>query len=683
MADLQSLQEEFPDMTQSVLGDILKSYSNDKKKAAQALRGIDEDVQMEKEKKIKELQSIFPKFQREDIISQLESTNWDVECAIPPLIIKMEAMQAFEQRSQDNQQRKVQEKKQSELQAMKQAAYLLEMFRASIPIETIQQILDENDGDIEETTTQLLSLIAQQEEEKQKKEKEESRMKKEQAQKMRDLKFQALREKFLDLSAQEITAALDANEWDIKKALNFLLKISMEKKRQSLKVAFHDVSDENVESVLRNNNYDTVKAADEITQMRENSKQEKTKEGSPPVSIKVQQPSFLETSLALGQQIEDEIAKSHIAQQKREKEDAEAIFKNDLEHIIATQARHGCSPGVAPPLPKQIDEMLGKGKPVQEKDEEEQQPSNNAEEKSRLEISSSVHVSAPIQGEDSKLQVVLNATPSVVDVGSVVTIKWEVLSGSSTNYDWIGYYSIDQPNRSYITYEWRGNEEHTGTVSFTVKNYGDFEFRYFPTNSSYQHAAISNRVHVGPEFELSATYKKETNKFVGKWAQKSGNSYPSAWVGLYEKSQTNSKQYLAWEYAYGKPNNEILFDSPVKPGEYEMRFFPYSYVDIVRSNCLRVEGEDTLVATPTATGVSVKTHIVSVNPAYETAWIGVYFTSETDNRQWRRYKYISERNQEVEFRGPRTTGEYEVRLFANKTYDLVKKSNVFNIAGSK
>lgn len=99
--------------------------------------------------------------------------------------------------------------------------HLMEVFK-EIPKEKVQQVLDENEGDIEETTTQLLALVhkqelertenarkqqllqqqkqqqllRQQEEEKKKKQEEENRLK--------DVKIQALKEKFIDLSESEV-----------------------------------------------------------------------------------------------------------------------------------------------------------------------------------------------------------------------------------------------------------------------------------------------------------------------------------------------------------------------------------------------------------------------------------------------------------------------------------------------
>jgi hypothetical protein len=320
---------------------------------------------------------------------------------------------------------------------------------------------------------------------------------------------------------------------------------------------------------------------------------------------------------------------------------------------------------MAPPLPKQIDELLGKPKPIEEKDIPV--PIVPAQEEK-------VHEDKPQDG--SKFSVTL-AAPEIVDIGNTFFVNWEMSVGESTGYDWIGLFPVDQPNKQYITYQWRGKTDTTnGKVAFTAPSqYGVYEFRYFVANS-YQHVAISNRVRIGPKVELTARLDEASKKFVVSWRQDSGNKYSRAWIGLYEKSQTVNKNFITWEYA---TTPEISFVAPVKPREYEFRFFTNSYEDVARSNTVRIEGEDRISASIADGIITVKPHIVSVDPYYDAVWMGIFFTSEADNRQWRRYKYVAERETDVVFKAPNTPGEYEVRLFAAKTYEPIVKSNSFQI----
>eukprot|EP01114_Cavostelium_apophysatum_P001306 TRINITY_DN1110_c0_g1_i1.p1 TRINITY_DN1110_c0_g1~~TRINITY_DN1110_c0_g1_i1.p1 ORF type:complete len:387 (-),score=121.85 TRINITY_DN1110_c0_g1_i1:186-1346(-) len=374
--------------------------------------------------------------------------------------------------------------------------------------------------------------------------------------------------------------------------------------------------------------------------------------------------------------IEQEIAASHRdilkEEERKRKEQIESVnnvFRNKLEDIIEKQARDNSLPGMMPPpLPKQIDAILGKNRPV-------------VDEPVALPVSSQERPSNDGKGDmrsDSKPLVTLTVQQSVVDVGNPIVVDWEITSGVSSAWDWIGLFPVDQPNKQYVTYQWSGKQLMKGSLTFTAPNvYGEYEFRYFP-NGYYEHAAMSKRIKVGPQIEVAGALHKETNKIAVRWSQLTGNLYSRSWIGLYEKSETDNKNYIHFEYA-GKPNSQIMFDAPFKPKEYEFRFFTNSYVDVARSNTVRIEGEDSMTATYAEGVVTVRLDVVTIDPSSESGWLGVYFTKEKDNRQWRRYKYFSSRVGEFQFKAPRTAGEYEVRMFANKTYDMILKSNAFVI----
>ncbi len=170
-----------------------------------------------------------------------------------------------EQKDQDSRKKKEEEeRKRGEENKRKAHSNLLEIFN-TIPKEKVQELLGENEGDIEETTNQLLTLVAKQENEKEsaknnngnnksnknnsnnnskgedlirQRREEEERLQKEQEKRLRELKIQALTEKFEDLTEVQVIKALDATSWDIKKALQELFTISGVKKKDHLLILF-------------------------------------------------------------------------------------------------------------------------------------------------------------------------------------------------------------------------------------------------------------------------------------------------------------------------------------------------------------------------------------------------------------------------------------------------------------
>ena len=158
------------------------------------------------------------------------------------------------------------------------------------------------------------------------------------------------------------------------------------------------------------------------------------------------------------------------------------------------------------------------------------------------------------------------------------------------------------------------------------------------------------------------------------WSAQVSNEYSSAWIGIYESSQTNHKNYITWEYA---KSSEIILPAPIKPGNYELRYFPYSYTHVATSNQVVIEGADTISVQMKENSVVAKVSIVTKDPYYDSVWIGMYEAKEENQRKLKRYKYISDRECEVEFTIPEKGVEYEFRLFADKKYDVILKSEPF------
>jgi hypothetical protein len=83
-----------------MLGDVLKTYNNDERGASEALKGISKQLETEQDKKIKELQEMFPKLRKKTIQKTLQANQWDVEAAVLPLFNELEKIKEAERRKQ-------------------------------------------------------------------------------------------------------------------------------------------------------------------------------------------------------------------------------------------------------------------------------------------------------------------------------------------------------------------------------------------------------------------------------------------------------------------------------------------------------------------------------------------------------------------------------------------------------
>lgn len=661
--NIDSLQKEFPDLSQSMLGDVLSTCQNDKKQATKALRQINEDIKREHDGKIREAQESFPNLPREIIEATLREAQWNIENALVPLLEKVEEYEKQRKIAQQEAVRRQQEIE-KENKTKKKLEELHQVFK-NIPMEVVQQTLDENDGDMEETANQLFEIVAKYEEKKEDKKAKELARRQEEERKLRELQIQTLSDRF-ELSEQEVVPIMEKTQWNIKMAVNELSRVSLEKKRKAIRTQFPALTTQEIDAALDINKGNVANALKQLHSQKTESEKKVVK------VVKVA-PTSLED---LEQQIENEITASQMvvkremeAVRKASDEAAKAQFKSQLENIIATQARKECGPGIAPPLPRQIDAMLKKERPIVE-----------VEESPKLAVATESQVEDTKIPDDSPVSLVLST--KVVDIGQPIAVEWEVRSGDTTSYDWIGMYPLKSPtlNKHYLTYQYKGKGDKKGSVTFYAPQYyGEYEFRYF-LNGSYESVARSEKLKVGPQIQLEAT--RQQQKIAVKWSKTSGNEYSRAWIGLYLKSEANNKQYITWEYA-NKPNTEVLFDSPIKPDEYEFRFFTNSYEDVARSNTIHIEGKDTLVVTVADGMVNVKVNIVTVDPYQASAWVGLYFKEEKDHRQWRRYRYFKEHKTEIQFKAPATVGIYEARLFANGTYEPLLRSEPFQLEGRK
>lgn len=93
----------------------------------------------------------------------------------------------------------------------------------------------------------------------------------------------------------------------------------------------------------------------------------------------------------------------------------------------------------------------------------------------------------------------LKASPELLDIGHPITVEWETEDEPTTS-DWIGLYAVGNDNQSYITWNWIRSSK-KGSITFTPTQFGNLEFRYFASTSSffsrqYSIKAVSNPVQI-------------------------------------------------------------------------------------------------------------------------------------------------------------------------------------------
>jgi len=225
-----------------------------------------------------------------------------------------------------------------------------------------------------------------------------------------------------------------------------------------------------------------------------------------------------------------------------------------------------------------------------------------------------------------------------------------------------------------------------GSIIFKAPEIGKYFFRYF-YNKSYKLGTVSNVVSVGPEFNLTPTLIDERRCKV-TFSQKTGNFYSNAWIGLFERNEMDNYRYKTYQWLSNATDSSLTFEIP-RSGKWEFRLFPNRsllgpYIHV--SSCsFATQGEDKLelsVDPEDDKQIEIKCQIATLDLQTDGVWIGVYLVEERNNRQMRRYKSLDhtpDGKSIVKFKKPIHKGKYEVRLFANRSYDVLLRSNSIDV----
>lgn len=192
-------------MTASMHADVLRMCKGDKEKAKQMVSGLQGQMEEEKrrsqQRKIDELAPNFPSIDRHALVKILSDNDWDVEKAILPCFeFQEKEREAQRQKEREEQNKKREEERRArQAEARQQAKTFLVQLFSNVPEDKIQAMLEENEGDVDLTTDQLISMKAEEEEKQeqlQKRRKEEEEQLKRQAELEKQLKIDTLVQRY-------------------------------------------------------------------------------------------------------------------------------------------------------------------------------------------------------------------------------------------------------------------------------------------------------------------------------------------------------------------------------------------------------------------------------------------------------------------------------------------------------
>jgi len=284
-------------------------------------------------------------------------------------------------------------------------------------------------------------------------------------------------------------------------------------------------------------------------------------------------------------------------------------------------------------------------------------------------------VSEPTSNSNSNIPVLTVSTKERYDVGDNIAVSFAFESSKTDVYDWIGIYSSPEKkkNGDYITYNYVGKAGETnGFVTFVVKSYGTYQFRYVRNQVVFARC----QVEIGPVVELKADLKqKEDNsRFIEISTKAVFGSIPSkAWIGLFHKAEQNFKNWIQWDHASKSP---LQFTNALKPGIYICRLF--SVYDVLAiSNEIVITGED-VISVEIKKELEITYELKTIlNPYWEGAWFGLFTSSETDDHLWKLYCKIADPKGIAKIKLPSKSGSYDIRLYSGSK--LIKRTPAFEV----
>eukprot|EP01124_Arcella_intermedia_P033288 TRINITY_DN793_c0_g1_i1.p1 TRINITY_DN793_c0_g1~~TRINITY_DN793_c0_g1_i1.p1 ORF type:complete len:686 (+),score=209.61 TRINITY_DN793_c0_g1_i1:39-2096(+) len=682
---MEELVKRYPDLSQSIVRTVFDQVNGDQAQAVNILKGIsnNEPSEEEIERKLVELQN-FVVLGKETMRKVLEECGWDVEKAIIPLFALLEEHQKQEKRKKYEEEKKIRNE-----EAKKKALHFLKDLFATVPEKQIRQMLESNDGNVELTTDQLMDMMQ--------KDTQTAKLKKEQDQQKNERRQnrEALAIRF-NKPEKDVEELLNRLKWDVPAAIKLLLEEEQKQKLDRFTKVFSKMDMADLRKALEVNDYDEQKAIKHIQALEEERRQRELLE---------QQRRAEEVKRQLEKRREEEARINEI--EKKKQQQMEQAQKLELEEKLAAER-------------KRLEEVKRAYEKAQEDEKIRIEKNRVAEEKLKKEeevklqkqrdailIEQSLlmakQIKDEIQAEDIFNKVVgdhLRVVPGVdsdidqnnkvenkedgillkpsklmVDYGETITLTWSNAPQGTKN-NWIGFYQEGSASKEYVSYTW--TEGTSGTWEVKAPTYsGNYLFKFF-VNKSYVHWASSEVVKVGPTFNMVPKVISNSEVQISV-VQLSGQPCPNAWVGLYEPDKDHSSYY---SYQYLSSSSELTFQIP-KVGIWELRLFPQKAKNVATSCRVNLTGADSLqfslLKSPTGPTVQISYNILTLDPYVDAAWIGIFTHTETDIKQYRRYRKIRNRAGEITMEAMKTPGVYEARLYASASEKIYCRSNTITI----
>lgn len=616
---------------------------------------------------------------RKNIIEKLKEHNWDIDACVVPLFTLLEERKA-EAQKKEIEKKNTAVKKEHQEKAMR---FLSIMFEAFTP-EEILRVLEKNDGDVDATTEHFLEVVQNRSKaaeskvctssKKEPKDKEKKDYREVQKERERKFLTDSLCQRFSEFPRVFILEKLESCNWVSEMAVEALLAERASARNMRLSKIIERA----------------------------------------PEPIKTIAP--LSVSLFDSTKENEELRK--IVVQNRNSGDAASVFKRELEKKIRGPYSDQLAAGAL--LPPDVDLLSA-----------QQTPTSNAKRESKLEhpirpkpaagrksptkkefqapstaSTASIPSTSASEADDAKENKV---KLSVLPKKDELLVEWEIFPGCDYRPAARDFITLSEGNDvisadNYETWKWTGGHK-KGTLTFNTSSLcGKYVVQYI--GSDKRVLGLSSVVQIGPAFSMrivkpqnNSTMPMEVSVLVEMESSSTTDFPSSSWIALYEKTdkehRPDNRTYNSYQWVL---STSQLIESEVKDGVsrcvravpftipkagvFEFRFFSTKAYKYSSHLTLNLTGHDTVQLVKEGDQMIVNVKLSTINPAQDPVWIGIFHANEKNIRQYRRYKYVSQAGiSTYKFKACIHTGDYEARLLANRSSDVLATSDIVHVDG--
>jgi hypothetical protein len=278
----------------------------------------------------------------------------------------------------------------------------------------------------------------------------------------------------------------------------------------------------------------------------------------------------------------------------------------------------------------------------------------------------------------------VSASPAITAPGSTLTVNWRNIAAPTTG-DWVGVYPLGALDTAYATRIFstgRATDRALLTLPGSLTA-GTYELRLF-SNNTFTKLATGNTFDVGtpPSVSVSPASVSAGGTLNVNWTGIASPT-PKDWVVLVPIGSPDAN-WVAWRYTTGTASGSMGLAIPptVPMGSYELRLLANdTWQRLAVSNIVRVGPTVVMSPSTVAPGGTMTVTYSGVLTPTSKDWLALVPLNGAD-ANWVAWLYTSGRAADsLTFTLPANlaAGLYDLRLFANDSFDRLALSNVITV----